>query len=112
MISRAIPAPSAHHADTDAGRPPGYAYGCAHHPVRHGGGRPRQRPDCRPLGGSLCLAPIKNRSRSVSATLSRVFPADYALLVDGEFGAAERRRTTGNVLATCHVATMSSIALA
>src|SRR6185437_4332153 len=29
MISRAIPAPSADHADPDAGRPPGYAYGCA-----------------------------------------------------------------------------------
>src|ERR1700749_4116671 len=29
MISRAIPAPSAHHADPDAGWPPGYAYGCA-----------------------------------------------------------------------------------
>ena len=38
--------------------------------------------------------------------------ADYALPVDGEFGAAERRRTTGNVLATCHVAAMSSIAVA
>ena len=38
--------------------------------------------------------------------------ADYALLVDGEFGAAERRRTAGNVLATCHVAAMSSIAVA
>jgi hypothetical protein len=30
MISRAVPAPSAHHADPDAGRPPGHAYGCAH----------------------------------------------------------------------------------
>jgi hypothetical protein len=38
--------------------------------------------------------------------------ADYALLVDGEFGAAERRRTTGYVLAICHVAAMSSIAVA
>jgi hypothetical protein len=38
--------------------------------------------------------------------------ADYALLVDGDFAAAERRRTTGNVLATCHVAAMSSIAVA
>jgi hypothetical protein len=29
MISRAIPAPSAHHADPDVDRPPGYAYGRA-----------------------------------------------------------------------------------
>ena len=29
MISRAVLAPSAHHADPDVDRPPGYAYGCA-----------------------------------------------------------------------------------
>jgi hypothetical protein len=29
MISRAVSAPSAHHADPDVDRPSGYAYGCA-----------------------------------------------------------------------------------
>jgi hypothetical protein len=29
MISRAISVPSAHHADLDVGRPPGYAHGRA-----------------------------------------------------------------------------------
>jgi hypothetical protein len=52
-------------------------------------------------------------SRNVTIRQSPAFQiADYALPIDGEFGAAEGRRTTGNVLATCHVAAMSSIAVA
>src|SRR6266700_6086175 len=76
MISRAVSAPSAHHADPDVDRPSGYAHGCAQI-TRFGTASGDRHSDlvAEHIGGSNCEALIGGPWRSVTAGVLRPRPA-------------------------------------
>jgi hypothetical protein len=69
MISRAVSAPSAHHADPDVDRPSGYAYGCAQI-TRFGTASGDRHSDliADHIGGSVCAQGVGTQLRIVTSS--------------------------------------------